>query len=260
MFQLLRDRADELFLNMPPPVPAPVVVPPPQPAAIVRGGAGVAAAPGASRVVPPARDNISMQSYYSRNNVCVAGHCRVLLADGRRVRADAIQRGDRVISRRATTAVESLTQGPGTANSMVATVRCVVRSSVSDRADAKGVPMVAIGDGLLITPWHPVRQSSTSPWVFPADVGDLAWHTDLDAVFSFVLDAGCSMIVDGIECAVLGHGVKSEGPVLAHAFFGTAAVVDALANLPGWDAGHVSLRPQSLIRDPITHHVVGLRV
>jgi len=40
-----------------------------------------------------------------------------------------------------------------------------------------------------------------------------------DAIYSFVLESGHIMIINGIECVTLGHGFK--GDVVEHDYFGT---------------------------------------
>ena len=53
----------------------------------------------------------------------------------------------------------------------------------------------------------------------------------------------------------LGHGLADNAAV-RHAFLGTAAVVHALAALPGYEAGAV--RVSRWVRDEATHRIVGL--
>ncbi len=89
--------------------------------------------------------------YYSRSNVCVAGHCLVTMADGSRVRADALRRGDRVASQRYVNATET--------TAITATVRCIVRSFGMDAPTSNSgqdhhLPMVQLPNGLLVTPWY----------------------------------------------------------------------------------------------------------
>jgi hypothetical protein len=112
---------------------------------------------------------------------------------------------------------------------------------------------------LRITPWHPVRIDGS--WVFPAtcegaaagrrprlrsrarsrsqtpqqepdtQLASRACWEPCEAVYSFALDRprGSTMVVEGIECAALGHGML--GPVIGHPFFGTDRVLTQLAEL-----------------------------
>ena len=50
---------------------------------------------------------------------------------------------------------------------------------------------------------------------------------------------GLSLLVDGVECAALGHGLSGS---VGDDFYGTARVVNALAAEPGWGEGRVAVR------------------
>ena len=52
-------------------------------------------------------------------------------------------------------------------------------------------------------------------------------------------DHGHVLLVDGVECASWGHGIKSKG--IAHEFWGSERVIEALANC-GTDAGRIVVR------------------
>ena len=61
----------------------------------------------------------------------------------------------------------------------------------------------------------------------------------ISMVVNFVLERSHVLMVDGLPCVTLGHGLAD--PVVAHPFWGTAAVVDALRRCDGWDSGRVVL-------------------
>jgi hypothetical protein len=228
LFRALRDQADALFVSMPPPQP--------------------------SLVAPTGRTagSISMASYHNRNNPCIAGHCKVAMADGTHTRVDALQRGDRVLS------------ADVHGQAVVATVRCVVASDC-----APGTALVQLSSGLLVTPWHPVRLSPSSPWQFPSDVPHVNAPTSSrtsQTVFSVLFDHvpaapnGVSLLVHGTECAVLGHGVTTPDSILPHAFYGTRQVESALSKFPGWSTGRVKLPSHAIVRHPTTQHVIDFQV
>jgi hypothetical protein len=50
----------------------------------------------------------------------------------------------------------------------------------------------------------------------------------------------------------------TESAVVAHPYYGTQAVLDDLARLPGWGARRVSLSGVRVRRDPRTGVVVGM--
>ena len=59
-------------------------------------------------------------------------------------------------------------------------------------------------------------------------------------VYNFVLSPGHpTILVDGIPCAALGHGL--DLPVVAHPYWGTRNVIDDLMTRPGWEEGRVVL-------------------
>lgn len=104
--------------------------------------------------------------------------------------------------------------------------------------------LVQLPGGLRVTPWHPVRINGE--WHFPGDVGDILFGEPCPAVFSFVLDGGHIMVINGTECVTLGHGFV--GKVVGHAYFGTRAVIDDLVQMAGWQQGIIVLRGGCLLR------------
>lgn len=97
-------------------------------------------------------------------------------------------------------------------------------------------------DALAATPWHPIRYAGQ--WTFPVHVGRMATEP-CAAVYNFLLDAGHVMVIGGVECCTLAHGVT--GDVREHVYWGTQAVLADLAALPGWAAGHITIGvPQTL--------------
>jgi len=179
-------------------------------------------------IVPRARDTAPRATYHSmpdefmRGGGCFAHWCCVqaLLADGTQVprKAAEVQAGD-------TLRVEG---GSGWAR-----VRCVVTS----RCPAGIAELCCVGK-LQITPWHPLL--ARGAWHFPA-VCVSPSLVRCSHVVNFVLETDHVLMVEGVPCVTLGHGI--EAPVAAHPFWGTAAVLDELrARDPeGWAAGCVVL-------------------
>jgi hypothetical protein len=178
--------------------------------------------------------SVNMSSYYNSGGGCFAGKCPVLLADGRTKSAAEVRKGDLV----------------ATAAGGVAAVVCAVRTSLPHGVDQ----LCELPGGLLITPYHPVRLTDGS-WRFPIDVAPVVPRA-VEAVFTFVLETGHTMIVSGVECVTLGHSFTE--PVVAHAYLGTNRVVADLAQMRGFDAGLVDLVPDSFVRDRCSHQIVGL--
>jgi hypothetical protein len=90
-------------------------------------------------------------------------------------------------------------------------------------------------------------------------VAPLQRQVECEAVYSFVLDSLHIMLIGGVQAICMGHGFQHDA-VLQHPFYGTAAVVDNLKTMRGWEAGCVVLRGgrQCVKKDPATKLVVGL--
>ena len=73
-------------------------------------------------------------------------------------------------------------------------------------------------------------------------------------MYNVVLDRCHVLLVDGVECVTLGHGL--EGGVVGHPYYGTSRVLRDLAVLPGWEDGFV--RVAGSMRD-VAGHVTGFR-
>jgi hypothetical protein len=104
--------------------------------------------------------------------------------------------------------------------------------------------MVTFDGGLRITPYHPVFVDGR--WQFPIDVIESSSIEDAEFVYSFVVRGGVDVIVNGVPCITLGHGIQND-PVATHAFLGTNAVIENLERLAV--NGLVQLRPGSVVRD-----------
>jgi Mg-chelatase subunit ChlD len=145
-------------------------------------------------------------------------------------------------------------------------IRAVVKTVVNAR-----VPMVRMGGkrgGVLITPWHPVRQVAgqvAGSWQFPAEVEEFTVTEELmNFYYNMVLESGhivqfASEAGKGVwEACTLGHGF-TEGPVITHPYFGTEAVVRDLEAARGWSEGLVLLNAAKHVRrDAATGLVCGL--
>merc|ERR1711939_315619 len=157
--------------------------------------------------------------------------------------------------------------GAGAADGLqgkAARVRCVVKThcaqSRCELVELNSASGATAADSLLVTPWHPVRvptrrdgaaegvsSQSQWQWQFPASLGPTVEHVDCDAIYSFVLEGGHTMVIGGVECVTLGHNFSGE--VVGHPYFGSTAVLKDLAQTSGWEpAGLVELRPGPMLR------------
>jgi hypothetical protein len=205
LFRQLRDEIDDIFVKLPPPKPS--VVP-------------TTNAPSA-----PVR---SMSTYHNSSNPCFHGACTALLADGATSKPlSQLVKGDRVAT----------TTSGGSAR-----VVCVVRTRC---AGGRAQLVELERSGLLVTPYHPVRDEE-GRWRFPCELAP-ALERSCEAVYSFVLDEGHTMVINGVECVSLGHGF-GEDPVVSHPYFGSARVVEDLQKMRGWEAGLVQFESGCLER------------
>lgn len=100
--------------------------------------------------------------------------------------------------------------------------------------------------GLRITAKHPVRMNGQ--WQMPTALPEVRIVRNTSGfVTNFILrgddgrlhDHGHVLLVNGVECASWGHGLKSE--CIAHQFWGSERVIEALANCDT-DAGRIVVR------------------
>jgi hypothetical protein len=207
-FRAVQARGDSIFGTLPVPVPSRTW--------------GVASA--SSAPVPA-----SMSAYNTQDNGCWTGDSAFVMADGVTTCTGANMRaGDLVLG-----------------NSKVL---CVVRMPVRG-----SVKIVRVADDLALTPWHPIRLpgtgtntwTGTGSWRFPADVACERLHTgpgyiNDGFVYNAILDSGHTLTTaSGVQVVTLGHGFT--GPVVEHPLYGTQAICDQIATMPGWDVGLVTV-------------------
>jgi hypothetical protein len=211
LFREVRDVADDRFNELPAPTPSIVHRP------SYVGGTMMSA--------PAAAAPINMATFNNAAGGCFASGL-VLLASGERRPVAEIAAGDR------------LAVGGG-----VVVVDRVVETRFSDE---QTTDLVDLGDGVLATPWHPVRAAG-GDWRFPADIKPTV-SLHVPAVYCFFLEDGGSYTIGGWEAVALGH--ELQGPVVSHPFFASRErVAKSLDALPTAN-GRVILRGgQCLERD-----------
>jgi Mg-chelatase subunit ChlD len=199
LFKTIVAEGDLTFANMKPM----------KPRATVATGATVAT------VAAPVAAPIDYSHFHNASGGCIAGECRVRMGpDDARIPIADLRRGDTVWT----------PDGPA-----------VVLHAIEINTRARSQPMTQIGH-LCITPWHPVvdPEKNGRVWTFPAHINGLSDRL-VQTVYNLVLTRGHIIDVEGIQCVTLNHRFVEE-PV-AHAFFGTQAVVDCLQKQPGFHEG-----------------------
>jgi uncharacterized protein YegL len=168
----------------------------------------------------------SMSQYSNSNNPCFHGKSLVKMANGLEKRVDEIKKGDIIIG----------------LDNVKSTVICVVRTQTNSGKTF----LVEFSNGLLVTPWHPIMIGDT--WTFPCKVGQ-PYEREADAVYSFILDSGHIMKINGVPCITLGH--YFEDPIVKHEYFGTNKVLNELKEFDqiGYANGLVNLTSKNIKRD-----------
>lgn len=214
LFTAQRDLADDLFCNLPPPTPSRQV----KSSRNVSGGA-----------------KFSMASYSRASGPCFAGSSMVKTISKVGVpvlkRVDQIERGDWVES--------DGQHGRGR-------VECIVETRCHGGMES----LVELPNGLLVTPWHPIKdyRKDEKQWCFPNDIANPKLRP-CEAIYSFLLEKGHGswMTINDTACITLGHGL--DEPVAKHAYFGNRdLILRDLEGMDGWNRGHVTLQPGSCVR------------
>ena len=120
-------------------------------------------------------------------------------------------------------------------------VVCVVRTACPEGVQS----LVRLSPTLRITPWHPVY--SGGKWTFPLHLTSVTVE-QLDATWNFVLDSDHSMIIGGVKCCTLGHGVVSNPADVRSSTYWGRDVVNDLASMPGFETGFVSIEAPKIER------------
>jgi len=225
MFASIRDDLDDIFQSLPPPVNKSLQF------RKQSSSFSVAYAP------------VSMSRFMDRYSGCFAGSCNVTMSDGSKKRVADVCKGDVLRT--------------GSDSEATATVICIVEHP------AAGEVCVLSSTGLIITPWHPIDASGNNTWSFPSDNTGAVREPAKEPVFTFVLDRAHSVLVNGVRCVTLAHGITSGDDVRAHPYFGSAKCTSDLQRLfpEEFASGHVVLPANcQFTRDPITKLVNGLHL
>lgn len=223
LFKTLQADGEKVFVKIAPPKPKVVARPTSASTSSLKNGIA-----GAAAAAAPASP-VNMTRYYNVRGGCVLGSCLVALAGGDHVPAASVQPGDVLASG--------------------AVVRCVVRIAIP-----QSTPMVQFAGGLSITQFHPIKINKE--WVFPIDAAGAVQATTSDPfVYTYLLNGGTSVVVNGIEVIALAHGLR-DNEVVKHDYLGTDRVVRDLERLSGFSEGRVTVG--GFCRDPTSMRIDGL--
>ncbi len=182
---------------------------------------------GTDPTIPIIDTQVDMGAFVTANGGCFSGSNVVLMDDGRPRYVKDLKRGDKVWGGH--------------------TIRVVVYTALEEP-----VQMVKFATGLLITPWHPIRNSPVEPWMFPAEmVKGVQGTVSIPGYYNLVLDSGHVVEINGYQVCTLGHGF-TESAVIRHPYFGTEAVIEDLKMRDGWAEGFVQLSLANIQRNRYT--------
>jgi len=222
LFRNLRDLADDLFCQLPPPTPSL------REKKIAQAQAQQAqsqsqktpyqtpASPKTGKT--PKVKKVKMTKYHNQHGGCIWSDCEVLMADNSLTKVKNLRKGDLV----------------RTPSGESAKILCITKTTLNQLHKN---PLVILDGGLILTPWHPVFLNNQ--WKFPCHIGKCWESSTSQVVFNFVLEKGHIMIVNGVQCVTLGHGFTEN--VVSHSYFGTQVVINDLKTLPGWENGFIDL-------------------
>jgi uncharacterized protein YegL len=231
IFDALVDKSSDIFNNLEPPTPSLVVHKPTSGNVFYRSLSSPSAP-------------ISMASYNDPRGGCVDAYCTIAMFNGTSKLLKDVQKFDIIKS------VDNNNKVVG------AKVVCVVETMIiSGYRDYVNV------NGLLITPWHPIKyglHGKAEDWIFPGEYFSTYSYTS-SSMITLVLENHHVMFINGVKCITLGHNFTHH-PKLSHPYYGTSKVIENLmANFPqGYANGKIavndnSIRPQLLSN--ITQHV-----
>jgi len=226
----IRDKADLIFVSIPPPEPS------------------IKPYNGRTSTYVQPTSQVYASTFYGG---CLDGDCIVDVSNGKKPIYD-IKKGDIVI--------HSMGQSR---------VKCLVRHDTHDEITEYAVLCKSDKKCILplkITKWHPVKTDGifNGQPTFPNDI--ILFHKKSITgyfmiekpkyVYNIVMEDGDYpwFTVQEIECVALGHGEKVN-TVLAHDYY-AEKVIDDLKKLDGWENGFVTVT-QKKVRDPITSLVTG---
>jgi len=177
---------------------------------------------------------VSMAAYNDRYAGCIDGSCPVQLANGEVRLVRDLKQGDLIAA-----------PDGGSAE-----IVCAVRTECL----GKTAELVELSENTRLTPYHPVKVHET--WQFPQQLAEPK-EVQCEAIYSFVLSGSPSLLVGGIPCIGLGHGLN-EGAA-AHPYFSSPKVLEDLSKLPGFAQGLVHLHSSWIVRDANAGHVIGFK-
>jgi len=128
-------------------------------------------------------------------------------------------------------------------------VKCVIKHPCQNNK----ILLVELGEGLKITPWHPIRIGDK--FYFPSTLSQEREY-NYEYVYNFVLESDHIVKINGVECVTLGHGFKED--VAYHEYLGSDLILNDLSKINGYEEGSIMLKSESFVRDDTTNKIIKL--
>lgn len=170
LFETMRDKADDIFLTIPPPVPTTRQV----------DYRHYGYYPNANQAT------VNMARFHSSSNPCFHGDCNIKMSNNTNKKVRELRKGDKVYC-------------PFGYSNII----CIVKT----RCERARTYLVE-HNGLLITPYHPVLNND-GVWEFPLNIG-LIDEYDCDYVYSIVLQNNHIVEIEGTICVTMGHDFQNN--------------------------------------------------
>lgn len=234
VFEAIVDKSSDIFNNLEPPKPSLTIH---------------SSAPTSGNIFYRSLSSlsapISMASYNDPRGGCVDAYCTINMFNGTSKLLKDVQKFDIIKS------IDNNNKVVG------AKVLCVVETMIES-----GFREYTCVNGVLITPWHPIKYGlygKKEDWIFPGEYFS-TYSLPSTSMITLVLENHHIMFISGLKCITLGHNFTHHHK-LSHPYYGTAKVIENLmTNFPEDYANgkiivkDISISPQ--ITSNITHNVV----
>lgn len=207
VFDNIVDKASDIFDTMPPPTPS----------LVLRNNSSY----NSSYSQPSYRPMVSMSAFNDVGGGCFHNNCKITMADCSKIPIKNLKKGDSILS------IDENN------NFVTANVVTIVETKIATKLR----DMVHLENGLIITPWHPIKVNNE--WVFPNNILTPT-TTTCESMITLILDKYHIGFINETPCIMLGHNFKES--ILNHPYYGTSKVIEDLKNNYGYNSGHVVLK------------------
>ena len=231
VFEAIVDKSSDIFNSLEPPKPSLVVH---------------NSAPSSGNIFYRSLSSaaISMAAYNDPRGGCVDAYCSINMFNGTSKLLKDVQKFDIIKS------IDNNNKVVG------AKVLCVVETTINS-----GFRDYTCVNGVLITPWHPIKYGlygKKEDWIFPGEYFS-TYRLPSTSMITLILENHHIMFISGLKCITLGHNFTHH-PKLSHPYYGTAKVIENLmANFPeDYANGRIRVNDSSIspqITSNITQHV-----